>query len=652
MIDMVSLAIAIGAGLIVISILTSLISFRIGAPLLLVFLLVGLLAGEDGIGGIPFKDASAAYFIGSVALAVILFDSGYGTQWRSFRLAASPALTLASVGVLLTALVLAVPAKFLLGLTWSEAMLLGAIVGSTDAAAVFFLLRIGNIGIRDRVRATLEIESGSNDPMAIFLVITLLEMSAMGALQDGWMSTFGMALVQQFGLGIGIGVAVGYLLVLILNRFVFDAGLYPVLVLSLVLLLFGVTSVLGGSGFMAVYAAGIVMGNVRFRGCLTIRRFQEGLTWLAQITMFLMLGLLATPSEFPDIALGAVLVGLLLIFIARPFAVWLCLIPFGFTRAETTFIAWVGLRGAVSILLAILPIMAGLENGQLLFNSAFIIVLVSLVVQGWTIRPMARKLDLIVPPHLGAVNKVELELPGHAQHELLVYRVTKGSPVEQGERIPRWARPALTVREGKSMQSHESGRLKVGDYVYIFTTPRYINLLDRLFAQPVMLTRKDRRYFGDLAVDPDKPVSDLAAYYGVALRSGEESLTVAELIAKRLGSTVVRGDRILLGPIELVVRETDDDGAATSVGLALEPSVASTFELPILQKCQHLVNVARMWWVARRGGEQKEYEPVIPVTPVSKPAPDPENPSSSGNPQDSQKVPAQDSGPSTRTGST
>lgn len=652
MIDMLSLAIAIGAGLIVISILTSLISFRIGAPLLLVFLLVGLLAGEDGIGGIPFKDASAAYFIGSVALAVILFDSGYGTQWRSFRLAASPALTLASVGVLLTALVLAVPAKFLLGLTWSEAMLLGAIVGSTDAAAVFFLLRVGNIGIRDRVRATLEIESGSNDPMAIFLVITLLEMSAMGALQDGWMSTFGMALVQQFGLGIGIGVAVGYLLVLILNRFVFDAGLYPVLVLSLVLLLFGVTSVLGGSGFMAVYAAGIVMGNVRFRGGLTIRRFQEGLTWLAQITMFLMLGLLATPSEFPDIALGAVLVGLLLIFIARPFAVWLCLIPFGFTRAETTFIAWVGLRGAVSILLAILPIMAGLENGQLLFNSAFIIVLVSLVVQGWTIRPMARKLDLIVPPHLGAVNKVELELPGHAQHELLVYRVTKGSPVEQGERIPRWARPALTVREGKSMQSHEAGRLKVGDYVYIFTTPRYINLLDRLFAQPVMLTRKDRRYFGDLAVDPDKPVSDLAAYYGVALRSGEETLTVAELIAKRLGSTVVRGDRILLGPIELVVREADDDGAATSVGLALEPSVASTFELPILQKCQHLVNVARMWWVARRGGEQKANGPVTPVTPVSKPAPDPENPSSSGNPQDSQKVPAQDSGPSTRTGST
>lgn len=595
MIDMISWAIAIAAGLIVISILTSLISYRIGAPLLLIFLVVGLLAGEDGIGGIRFRDASAAYFIGSVALAVILFDSGFGTKWRSFRLAAAPALTLASLGVLLTAIILAVPAKFLLGLSWFEAMLLGAIVGSTDAAAVFFLLRVGNIGIRDRVRATLEVESGSNDPMAIFLVITLLEMISLGAAQDGWLSTFGWALLQQFGLGILIGLAVGYVLVKVLNRFEFDAGLYPVLVISLVLLLFGVTSVLGGSGFLAVYVAGIVMGNLRFRGGVTIRRFQAGLTWLAQITMFLVLGLLATPSEFAGIAIGAVLVGLLLIFVARPVAVWLCLIPFGFTRAETTFIAWVGLRGAVSILLAILPIMAMLENGQVLFNSAFIIVLVSLVVQGWTIRPMANRLDLIVPPQFGAIDKVELELPGQAQHELLVYRVTKGSPVASGERIPRWARPALTVRDGKSMQTHDAGRPKVGDYVYIFTTPRYIALLDRLFAQPVELTQKDRRYFGDLTVEPDRPIAELAAYYGAALRDGEEELTIAELINRRLGSTIGRGDRLLLGSVELVVRQANDDGVATEVGLALEPSVASTFQLPILQRLREVLASVKLW---------------------------------------------------------
>ncbi len=601
MIDAVSLAIAIGAGLIVVSILSSLISFRVGAPLLLIFLIVGLLAGEDGLGGIQFRDSSAAYFIGSVALAVILFDSGFGTQWRSFRLAATPAVTLASFGVLLTALLLAVPARYLLGLGWFEAFLLGAIVGSTDAAAVFFLLRVGNIGIRDRVRATLEIESGSNDPMAIFLVITLLEVTASGgSLGDGLLGTFALALLQQLGLGAVIGIVAGYSLVMILNRFAFDAGLYPVLVLSLVLLLFGVTSALGGSGFLAVYIAGIIMGNVRFRGGVTIRRFQEGLTWLAQITMFLMLGLLATPSNFPDIAVGAVLVGLLLIFVARPLAVWLCLIPFGFTRAETTFIAWVGLRGAVSILLAILPIMANLENGQLLFNSAFIIVLVSLVVQGWTIRPMARKLDLIVPPTLGAIEKVELELPGHAQHELLVYRVTKGSPVAEGERIPRWARPALTVRDGKSMQGHEAGRLKVGDYAYIFATPRYKNLLDRLFAQPVKLSGRDRHYFGEFAVDPEKPVAELAAYYGASLQTGEDRLTVAEFLSRRLGATVGRGDRVLLEPVELVVREAGEDGVATMIGLALEPSVASTLQLPIFQNHEDILRALKQWWRKKR----------------------------------------------------
>lgn len=604
MIEAVSLAIVIGAGLIVISILSSLISFRVGVPLLLVFLVIGLLAGEDGLGGIQFSDASVAYFVGSVALAIILFDSGFGTHWRSFRLAAAPALTLATVGVCVTALLLTLPAKFLLGLDWFEALLLGAIVGSTDAAAVFFLLRVGNIGIRDRVRATLEIESGSNDPMAIFLVITLLEISAGSAsLGDGLIGTFLLALVQQLGLGALIGLIAGYLLVLALNRFAFEAGLYPILVLALVLLLFGITSTLGGSGFLAVYLTGLIMGNVQFRGGVTIRRFQEGLTWLAQITMFLMLGLLATPSEFAQIAVAAVVVGLLLIFFARPLAVWLCLLPFGFTRAETTFIAWVGLRGAVSILLAILPIMTQLDNGQLLFNSAFIIVLVSLIVQGWTIGPLARRLDLVVPPPMGAVDKVELELPGHAQHELLVYRVTSGSPVAQGERIPRWARPALTVRDGKSMHNQEAGRPKVGDYVYIFTTPRFVPLLDRLFAQPVTLSAKDRSYFGQFSVDPDQPVSQVAAYYGVRLAEQESGLTVAQLLTRRLGATLVRGDRVFLDPVELVVRETTEDGVPTEVGLALEPSVASTFALPIFQNRHDIRQAMHRWWTSRRTRE-------------------------------------------------
>lgn len=605
MIDAISLSVAIGSLLILISILSSVISFRVGVPLLLVFLIVGLLAGEDGIGGIQFRDASAAYFIGSVALAIILYDSGYTTQWRSFRLAAAPAVTLATFGVVMTAMLLAIPAHYLLGFTWFEAMLLGSIVGSTDAAAVFFLLRVGNIGIRDRVQATLEIESGSNDPMAIFLVITLLEVLSSGtASASGITQTFLTAIFQQLVLGAVVGVIAGYGLAMILNRVSFDPGLFPILVLSLILFLFGVTSAFGISGFLAVYMAGIIMGNVRFKGSVLIGRFQEGLTWLAQITMFLMLGLLATPSEFPKIAVGATLVGLLLVVAVRPIAVFLCLIPFDFTRAEKSFVAWVGLRGAVSILLAILPIVANLENGQALFNSAFIIVLVSLIVQGWTIRPVASKLDLIVPPPLGAVEKVELELPGDAKHELLVYRVAKGSPVAQGERIPRWARPALAVRDGKSIPSHELGRPSVGDYVYIFTSPRHIHLLDRLFAQPVELTDREKRYFGDFAVDPDKFVEELALTYGATLQPGEEMLTVAEYLKKQLGGTVVRGDRVLLGPVELVVRESQDDLEATSVGLALQPRIVTGLRLPKLRDYWDLKRVLRQWWQDRGKHDQ------------------------------------------------
>ncbi len=606
MIETLALITAMGAGLVVISLLSSMISFRAGVPLLLVFLLVGLLAGEDGIGGIPFDSAEAAYFVGSVALAVILFDSGFGTSIKSFRTAAAPAVTLATVGVAATAAVLAVPAHYLLGLPWLEAMLLGAIVGSTDAAAVFFLLRVGNIRIRERVRATLEVESGSNDPMAIFLVITLLEvLLAPESGGGGLLGQFVLAFLQQMGLGALLGLGVGWLLVRLLNRFPLESGMYPVMVLALALLLYAGTTAAGGSGFLAVYLAGLVMGNLRFRGGTTLRRFQEGLTWLAQITMFLVLGLLATPSEFHAIAWQGVLLGLLLILVARPLAVWLCLLPFGFTRAETTFIAWVGLRGAVSILLAILPIMMWIDAGQLLFNTAFIVVLVSLVVQGWTIRPMARWLGLIVPPRYGAVERIDLELPGQADHELLVYRIVPGSPVAEGERIPRWARPSLIIRHGQSMRVHEAGRPQVGDYLYLFATPRVAELLDRLFAEPAHLSSKDQRYFGEFAIAPDQPVADLAMVYGLALPDAAADMTVGRWMQHRLGGRAGRGDRVLWQRIELVVRDADAQGMPTAIGLTLEPSPESNRRLPIFQNAREMTAALRdRWhrWRAQRDG--------------------------------------------------
>ena len=511
MIDAMLLVILVSAGLLVLSVITSVVALRVGAPLLLLFLGIGLLAGEDGIGGIAFDGSEEAFFIGSVAIAIILFTSGFETRWAAFRQAAAPALVLATVGVILTAGLVGVAARLLLGLDWLEALLLGAIVGSTDAAAVFFLLRVGGITIRERVRSTLEVESGSNDPMAIFLVVALLELVA----ADAGAATVGVSLLQAFalqmGLGLVLGLAGGWVVVQVINRTSLEPGLYPVAVMGGVAILFAGTGLLGGSGFLAVYVAGLVVGNMPVRATPYLHRFQEGFTWLAQIVLFLTLGLLATPSEFADILVPVVALALVLTVVARPLAVGLCLWPFGFRRNEVVFMSFVGLRGAVSILFAILPITAGLENGQLLFNAAFIIVLVSLLVQGWTIAPFARWLEVVVPPMTSPVERVELELPGTAHHELVVYHITDGSPVAKGHRLPRWARPALVVRDGRSYSVHLAGRLRPDDYVYIFTGPAFIPLLDRLFAGRASLDAADRAFYGDLPITPGASIAALAA---------------------------------------------------------------------------------------------------------------------------------------------
>ncbi|MDY6964156.1 MAG: potassium/proton antiporter, partial [Pseudomonadota bacterium] len=402
MFEWVYLVTLVGTLIVLVAAFSSLIASRIGSPLLLLFLGIGLAFGVDGLG-ISFDNASVAYFVGSLALSVILFDSGFGTSYQSFRHAAAPALVLATIGVLLTTAIFAIAAYFLLDLDWLEALLLGAIVGSTDAAAVFFLLRVGGINIRDRVRSTLEVESSSNDPMAIFLTISLVEIIAAGSGLDtlGWELL--LEFVKQMGIGLLAGIAGGMMIVGLVNRLSMERGLAPIFVLALSLLVFSVTGAIGGSGFLAVFVAGIFAGNRQIKAAPALRNFQEGATWLAQIIMFVLLGLLATPSQFGTIALPAVLLALFLSFVARPLAVWISLLPFDFERGETAFVSWVGLRGAVSILLAIVPLLGGVEDGMVYFNSAFIIVLVSLLLQGWTINPLARRLGLVVPKRIGPV---------------------------------------------------------------------------------------------------------------------------------------------------------------------------------------------------------------------------------------------------------
>lgn len=556
------------AGLIVVATLTSVLSFRFGAPLLLVFLGIGLLAGEDGLG-LRFNDPNVAYLLGSLALAVILFDSGFSTRLPVLRRAAAPAVVLATVGVLLTTFLVGAAAHVILDLPWTYALLLGALISSTDAAAVFFLLRVGGVKINRRVGSILEVESGSNDPMAIFLTIFFIELVLAGGASGNLGALLATAFALQMGLGLLIGIAGGYLLVAVVNRLPLEEALYPIAVMAGAVSLFALTGLLGGSGFLAAYVAGVVAGNRKLQGATHLRRQQEGLTWLAQISMFLLLGLLATPSEFPALALPALALGLFLILVARPLAVGLCLLPFRYHWKTTTFISWVGLRGAVSILLAILPLVAGVEGGAMFFNIVFMMVLVSLLVQGWTIRPLARRLGLVVPPELGPVERVQLELPGSPRHELTVYHVIEDSPVLRGARLPRWARPSLVVRDGRSVRYQQARALTPGDYVYIFIVPEHVRLLDRLFASPRMVGRDDPEFFGELPLHPGGKLALLQDVYGIVGKAADPEMTIGEHLMQELHGQPVAGDRVHFGTAELIVREVGDTGEVTQVGLAL-----------------------------------------------------------------------------------
>ena len=595
----IDIAILIGATLVVAAAFTSLLSFRFGAPLLLVFLGVGLLAGEDGLG-IRFDNLSAAYFVGSLALAIILFDSGFATRLATLRLAAFPALALSTVGVIATALLVSIAAMVLFHFNWITGVLLGIIVAPTDAAAVFFLLRVGGITLRDRVRSTLEVESGSNDPIAIFLTLALIGAAGMvGAVGEdvsGFADIAGELLLQLCVGGV-VGSLGGLVIVQVVNRTGLEAALYPILVLAIAMATYAISGMLWGSGFLAVYVAGLVSGNLRMRHTVALRRFQEGTTWLSQIAMFLTLGLLAAPHEFPSVVLPAMVLAAFLMLVARPLAVWLCLVPFRFTRQEMAFVSWVGLRGAVSILLAILPVIAGMPDGHEMFNITFIVVLVSLLVQGWTIAPVARFLGLLVPPRAGPVDRMELELPGTGTHEIISYVVHPESAVGRGQRVPRWARPSLIVRDGRALRPHRFGRAQAGDRVYIITTPEYIGLLDRLFAGRAPGS-EDPALYGEFALQPDTRLGEIAGIYPVAVQPGDENLTVGELLRRELAGDIETGDRISVGAVDMIVRRVSPDHVIEEVGLAMEQTATPRRRIPLFHSPREIAALVGGW--ARR----------------------------------------------------
>ena len=388
--------ILLGGLLLLLSVFAGLLSAKLGAPLLLAFLGLGMLAGEDGPGHIRFDDFRLAYLVGSAALAIILFDGGIATRWADVKKLVAPSAVLATVGVAMTAGIVGATAHYGFAIPWLDALLLGAVVAPTDAAAVASVLHMQKLHVRPRVAAVLEVESGLNDPMAVFITLALIALIRRPA-GTHWLEAGELFGSQMIG-GAVIGLIGGKALLFLFRKLDLNAGLYPILGLAGAMTVFGGAQLVEASGFLATYLAALILGNGRYDGKEMVDRFFGSFAWLSQIVLFLMLGLLVTPRHLEPLLGSAGAIAAMLILVARPVAVAFCLIPFRFQWREIAFISWVGLRGAVPIFLAIIPVLTGARGGNLLFGTAFIVVMVSLLIQGWTVAPLARWLKLEVRP--------------------------------------------------------------------------------------------------------------------------------------------------------------------------------------------------------------------------------------------------------------
>ncbi|KAA0231445.1 potassium/proton antiporter [candidate division KSB1 bacterium] len=411
----------LGGALILLSIGIAKFSENLGVPVLLLFLGIGMLAGSEGPGGIYFDNAGVAQSLGILALVFILFAGGLDTDWRSVRPTLWQAASLATLGVLLTAVLVGLVTYYFLDFSWLEGMLLGAVISSTDAAAVFSVLRARSVSLRGNLRPLLELESGSNDPMAVFLTIGLIHL-----LTSAEATFWGIAnlFALQMGLGALCGLGLGKLLATLLNRLNFAyEGFYPVFAIAFIALVYSATALLGGSGFLAVYLAGLVAGNSDFVHKKSLLRFFDGFAWLSQIGMFLTLGLLVYPSHIFSVIGAGLLLSAFLMFVARPLSVFVSLVFARLSWREKTFVSWVGLRGAVPIILATFPLLAKLPNAELLFNLVFFIVLTSALLQGWSIPAVARLLNVDAPLTRKRQYPIEFEPTAGMDTELMEFIV-------------------------------------------------------------------------------------------------------------------------------------------------------------------------------------------------------------------------------------
>lgn len=481
---------AIGAGLLLLSVLVSKVSDRFGIPSLLLFLALGMLAGSDGPGGIYFDDAALAQFIGILALNLILFAGGLETDWQDIRPVLKEGVILSTLGVLITAVVVGVLAVFLLDFSLLEGLLLGAIVSSTDAAAVFSILRSKSLGLKGKLRPLLELESGSNDPMAVFLTVGLIQLISQ---PDFQIPDLILSFVLQIAVGIALGAVFGWAIAFLSNRLHLGfEGLYPVLTLSIVFLAYSLTSAALGNGFLAVYIAGIVAGRQDFVHRRSLIRFHNGMAWLMQIAMFLTLGLLVFPSRILPILGTGLLTAAALIFLARPLSIFLSL---AFTRLdirEKTFIAWVGLRGAVPIILATYPLLAGLPEADPIFNIVFFVVLTSALLQGTSIPFVAKWLKVDVPAGKKSLHPIEYNPVNGFKNELKELSILARSPMA-GQAIVELALPdefliILIARDNEFIMPSGGTILQEGDTLIVLADRNTFKQVEENAMPPVVTT--------------------------------------------------------------------------------------------------------------------------------------------------------------------
>lgn len=541
--------------LILLGIVSSKASARLGLPVLVLFLFVGMLAGERGIGGVAFDNPELAHALGTLALVMILYDGGLQTPLSSIKSVWRPASLLATLGVLITALVTGLAAAWILDLPILMGLLIGSIVGSTDAAAVFAQLRNSGIHIRARLKSTLEVESASNDPMAIFLTVGLLEVLVNDLpLGFGLLQMFGM----QMGIGAAVGIGIGYATVGIINRAHLQAtGMYPVLVAACGLLAFGLAANLGGSGFLAVFIAGVIVGNSRFAFQRSTLFFHDGLAWLSQITMFVVLGLLVDPKALLEVWSEGLVIATVLVLLARPLAVIPIMLPFGFSRRETALVSWVGLRGSVPIVLAIFPLMFGLPGAPLIFNVVFFVVLMSAIVQGSTLAWLARRLGLAEDPPATAAATLEITSISNINTDIVEYTLAADSRAV-GMRLSQMALPvgvviAMITRGKDVIPPRGSTSLAAGDHLFVVLRPDTRAFVDRAFSQKGEIYA-DPWPSGELRLKGTTKVEDVHRSYGLRLPAAAQD-SLEAIVLGHLEQAPSIGTWVSLGDTKLCVRE-------------------------------------------------------------------------------------------------